>query len=92
MPGAETGSREMSRSSRSSDDDGPRTAHSTTRTSAPPAADPEQTPPELRLKVVENDDGPDRGTIYPRGLTGIERMETWISVDAAAVVELSAWR
>ena len=49
-------------------------------------------PPELRLTVVENDDSPDRGTIYPPDLTGLERMETWVSVDMSMVIDLSTWR
>lgn len=52
----------------------------------------EETVPQLLLAVVEDDTSPDRGTIYPQGLTGIERMETWISADMAAFIELSAWR
>lgn len=47
---------------------------------------------ELQLAVVEYDEGPDRGTLYPPGLTGIKRMETWLSVDMSLVVDLSAWR
>lgn len=52
----------------------------------------EETVPVLQLTVVEYDTSPDRGTIYPQGLTGIERMETWISADMTAFIELSAWR
>lgn len=48
--------------------------------------------PELRLAVVKYDDSPDRGTIHPPDLTGLKRMETWISVDMSVVVDLSAWR
>ena len=49
-------------------------------------------PPELRLTVVENEMCPDRGTIHPPDLIGLERMETWLSVDASIFVELTAWR
>lgn len=48
--------------------------------------------PVLRLTVVRRDIGPDRATVHPAGATGMARMETWLSVDRAAVVELSAWR
>lgn len=49
-------------------------------------------PPTLRLTVVEYERGPNRATIHPRGLTGIERMETWLSANADAFVDLSACR
>ncbi|UWG46350.1 Uncharacterized protein HSRCO_0048 [Halanaeroarchaeum sp. HSR-CO] len=48
--------------------------------------------PDLRLAVVRYDDRPDRGTIHPSGLTGLERMETWISVDMSLVADLSTCR
>ncbi|MGM0397818.1 MAG: DUF7511 domain-containing protein [Halobacteriota archaeon] len=48
--------------------------------------------PDLRLAVVRYDDRPDRGTIHPSGLTGLERMETWISVDMSLVTDLSTCR
>lgn len=48
--------------------------------------------PTLRLAVVSYEDGADRGTVHPPGLTGFERMETWLSVDLSAVVDLSAHR
>lgn len=47
---------------------------------------------DLRLAVVRYDERPDRGTIHPPGLTGVERMETWISVDMSAVTDLRTWR
>ena len=49
-------------------------------------------PPMLDIVVVPRDDGPDRATVHPPGLTGIARMETWLSTDCSAVVDLSAWR
>lgn len=48
--------------------------------------------PELRLAVVEYDEGADRGTIHPPGLTGMDRMETWLSANLSTFVEVSAWR
>lgn len=48
--------------------------------------------PDLQLAIVAYDDSPDRGTIYPPDLTGIARMETWISVDMSVVADLSIWR
>jgi hypothetical protein len=48
--------------------------------------------PDLRLAVVEYDERSDRGTIHPPNLTGIARMETWLSANMSAVVDLSTWR
>ncbi|MFB6235032.1 MAG: hypothetical protein ABEH81_01845 [Halopenitus sp.] len=48
--------------------------------------------PALQLAVVNYDGRPDRGTIYPADSNGIERMETWLSVDMSLVVDASAWR
>jgi len=48
--------------------------------------------PELRLEIVKFDERVNRGTIHPPGLTGLERMETWLSANLSAFVELSAWR
>jgi len=60
------------------------------RTPASPPRDAR--PPALDLVVVDRDDGPDRATIHPPGLTGLARMETWLSTDRSAVVDLRAWR
>lgn len=54
--------------------------------------DQPEKPPELRLTVVENEVYPDRGTVHPPSLTGLERMETWLSADTSIFVELSTWR
>lgn len=51
-----------------------------------------KTEPELQLTIVRYDDRPDRGTIHPPDLSGIERMETWISVDLSVVSDLSLWQ
>lgn len=48
--------------------------------------------PDLRLAIVEYENEPDRGTIHPPHVTGVDRMETWISVDMELVVDVSAWR
>lgn len=58
-----------------------------------PLGDPRSgTPRRPCLTVVKYEDRPNRGTIHPHDLTGIERMETWLSADASAFVDLSAWR
>jgi len=49
-------------------------------------------PPALALVVVHRNDGPDRATIHPPMVVGVARMETWLSVDRSAVVDLAAWR
>lgn len=49
-------------------------------------------PPALNIAVVRRENGPDRATIHPPGLTGFARMETWLSTDYSAVVDLAAWR
>lgn len=48
--------------------------------------------PGLELVMVQYDGRPDRGTIRPPDLTGIERMETWLSVDMTVITDLSSWR
>lgn len=48
--------------------------------------------PDLQLAIITYDGSPDRGTIHPPDLTGIERMEAWISVDMSVVTDLSIWR
>lgn len=65
---------------------------SKTSTAVPLESAPTERIPELHLAVVRYDGGPDRGTIHPPGLTGIERMETWLSANVSAFVELSEWR
>jgi hypothetical protein len=57
-----------------------------------PVSPPRCRSPALRLAVVRRDDAPDRATVHPSGATGIERMETWLSVNLSAVTDLSAWR
>lgn len=58
----------------------------------PPSQARGSRPPALVIVVVRRDGGPDRATIHPPGLTGIARMETWLSTDRSAVVDLAAWR
>ena len=57
-----------------------------------PPTSPRDARPPLNLVVVGRDDGPDRATIHPHGLTGLARMETWLSTDRSVVVDLRAWR
>lgn len=63
------------------------TARSQTGTDPEPA-----TGPALHLAVVQYEDKPDLGTIYPPGLSGVERMDTWISAAMTEFVDLDAWR
>ena len=48
--------------------------------------------PELHLAVVQYEAKSDLGTIYPPGLSGVERMDTWISAAMTEFVDLEAWR
>lgn len=58
-----------------------------------PALPPQDArPPALDIAVVRRDNGSDRATIHPPGLTGVARMETWLSTDCSALVDLAAWR
>jgi len=52
----------------------------------------ENPPIELRHKVTEYPNHPDRCTIYPPGLSGVARMSTWISVDQHVAVDLERMR
>jgi hypothetical protein len=42
--------------------------------------------------VVRYDEGPNRCTVSPRGLSPAERTTTWISADCSAFVPLEAMR
>lgn len=58
-----------------------------------PDADPTPGPdPERRARLastlVENPDSADRCTVFPPEATGVERMSTWLTADAAAFVDL----
>jgi hypothetical protein len=48
--------------------------------------------PLLRLRIVGVPDQSDRATLYPADSADIDRMETWLTVDASLVRELSACR
>ncbi|EMA32805.1 DUF7511 domain-containing protein [Haloarcula japonica] len=51
-----------------------------------------QTPHDLSMTVVEYTGEPDRCTVSPRGLSGIAKLSTWITVDKEIVVDLDAMR
>jgi hypothetical protein len=57
-----------------------------------PSRYPGDSGPELQLAIVTYDESPDRGTIHPPGLSGMERRETWLSVDMSMVADLTSWR
>ena len=42
----------------------------------------------LRSVVINYEDRPDRRTVYPEGLTSVERMSTWLTADDDAFVDL----
>jgi hypothetical protein len=47
---------------------------------------------ELSMTVVEYTGEPDRCTVSPRGLSGVAKLSTWITVDKEVVVNLDAMR
>lgn len=47
---------------------------------------------DLHAEIVEYPDSPDRVTVYPPGLTGVDRMSTWLSADRSLLVDLDERR
>ncbi|WP_435174916.1 DUF7511 domain-containing protein [Halorussus sp. AFM4] len=47
---------------------------------------------ELSSVVVDYEDRPDRRTVYPEGLSSVERMSTWLTADDDAFVDLESAR
>lgn len=43
-------------------------------------------------RTVERPNGPDRFTVFPKGMTGVPKMSTWMSVDTTCVVDLETVR
>lgn len=58
---------------------------------SPPLDDPSSAI-ELHAEVVEYPDSPDRVTVYPPGLTGVDRMSAWLSADRSLLVDLDEFR
>jgi len=48
--------------------------------------------PLLRLRITDIPGKSDRATLYPTDAADIDRMETWLTVDASVVRELSDCR
>lgn len=50
--------------------------------------------PHARLEstLVRYADGPDRVTVHPAGLDGVELMSTWLTADADVFVSLESAR
>ena len=46
----------------------------------------------LESTLVRYEDGPDRLTVYPPGLSSVARMSTWLTADADAFRDLGAVR
>ncbi|WP_135852786.1 DUF7511 domain-containing protein [Halorussus salinus] len=44
----------------------------------------------LRSVVVEYEERPDRRTVYPAGVSGMERMSSWLTADDDAFVDLDS--
>ncbi|QLD87488.1 hypothetical protein HWV07_00810 [Natronomonas salina] len=49
-------------------------------------------PKRLESTLVQYDRRPDRRTVYPRGLSGVPRMSTWLTANDDAFVDLAAVR
>ncbi|PSQ11316.1 hypothetical protein BRC99_06555 [Halobacteriales archaeon QS_7_69_60] len=47
---------------------------------------------DLEATLVRYEDGPDRLTVYPPGLSGVARMSTWLTADADAFRDLRGAR
>ena len=47
---------------------------------------------ELSSVVVDYEDRPNRRTVYPDGLSSVERMSTWLTADDAVFVDLESAR
>jgi hypothetical protein len=56
------------------------------------STDSTQTGPELVSTVVEDDDAPDRCTIYHPDSSGVDRMSRWITAETDLVVDLYSAR
>lgn len=56
------------------------------------APGPDAPPVELRCRVVEYDDRPDRCTVHPPESAGRPRTTTWLSADRSVLVDLTAVR
>ena len=46
----------------------------------------------LESTLVRYEDGPDRLTVYPPGLSSVARMSTWLTADADAFRDLQGGR
>lgn len=44
----------------------------------------------LRATIVEYEDAPNECTIYPNGVSEMERMTTWISAEEGSYVDLGS--
>lgn len=63
----------------------------TTRATGP-ASDPRGRAVTLESTLVSYDDGADRRTVYPPGLSSVARMSTWLTADSEAFVDLEGAR
>jgi hypothetical protein len=46
----------------------------------------------LASRLVTNADGPDRRTVFPRGLSSVARMSTWLTANEDVFVDLEESR
>lgn len=58
------------------------------RSTTGPEDEHPQRPVTLESTLVQYEEGADRRTIYPPGLSSIARMSTWLTADSDAFVDL----
>ena len=56
------------------------------------SVDPSTRVEVLDSTLVTNTDGPDRRTVFPRGLTSVARMSTWLTANESAFVDVEEHR
>jgi hypothetical protein len=59
---------------------------------APLVEEPPAPQQRVAARTIDPDDGPVECTLYPEGLTGYERMSTWITAREGSFVSLDDWR
>jgi hypothetical protein len=62
--------------------------HDTDREGVDGVDDPGQPAYPLDSALVTNTDGPDRRTVFPRGLSSVARMSTWLTANEEVFVDV----
>ncbi|MEF8840695.1 MAG: hypothetical protein V5A62_03595 [Haloarculaceae archaeon] len=69
-----------------------RDAQDTDREGVDDVDGPDQPAELLDSALVRNTDGPDRRTVFPRGLSSVARMSTWLTANEEAFVDVEGNR